>query len=268
MCMVISIASQKGGTGKTTTSVALSAGLAHKGKKVLLVDMDSQANSSKVLLRDYQKLTREQTIYNTILNRQPLPVHETYVPNLSIAPSHILLSNTDIELTTAKDHRESRLKTELDKVKDKYDYVFIDNPPALGWLTLNSFTASDQVLVVVSPGYFELDSLVQLGKTLEEVREYFNPTLRLIGYLFTMSEPTINAATSLQILRQTYTEKVLRTVIPRNTDIRDAHFNKTDIYSVSPRAKAALAYEKLIREVFLPDLPEVEGNTTAHEKAA
>src|SRR3954463_16042008 len=251
--MVISIASQKGGTGKTTTSVALSAGLAHKGKKVLLVDMDSQANSSKVLLRDYQKLTKDQTIYSTILNRQPLVVHNTYIPNLSIAPSHILLSNTDIELTTAKDHRESRLKTELDKIKDQYDFVFIDNPPALGWLTLNSFTASDQVMVVVSPGYFELDSLVQLGKTLEEVREYFNAELHLIGYLFTMSEPTINASTSLQILRQTYTEKVLRTVIPRNTDLRDAHFHKTDIYSFAPRAKASLAYDKLIREVFLPD---------------
>ena len=112
--------------------------------------------------------------------------------NLSLVPSHILLSNTDIELTTAKDHRESRLKTELDKIKQQYDYVFIDNPPALGWLTLNGFTASDGVLVVVSPGYFELDSLVQLGKTLDEVREYFNPGLALIGYLFTMSEPTIN----------------------------------------------------------------------------
>src|SRR5512135_3532866 len=223
--MVISVASQKGGTGKTSTSISLAAGLAHKGKHVLLIDIDSQANSSKVLLHDYPKVTKEQTIYATILTRSPLVIHQTHVPNLSLVPSHILLSNTDIELTTAKDHRESRLKTELDKVKDGYDYVFIDNPPALGWLTLNAFTASDQVLVVVSPGYFELDSLVQLGKTLDEVREYFNPGLELLGYLFTMSEPTINAATSLQILRQTYTQKVLRTVIPRNTDLRDAHFD-------------------------------------------
>src|SRR3954467_8407238 len=173
--MIISIASQKGGTGKTSTSISLAAGLAHKGKRVLLVDIDSQANSSKVLLRDYPRLSKDQTVYQTILNRAPLPVHTTYVPNLSIVPSHILLSNTDIELTTAKDHRESRLKTELDKIKDDYDFVFVDNPPALGWLTLNSFTASDQVMVVVSPGYFELDSLVQLGKTLEEVRESFTP---------------------------------------------------------------------------------------------
>src|SRR5512134_3548229 len=219
--MVISVASQKGGTGKTSTSISLAAGLAHKGKRVLLVDIDSQANSSKVLLHDYPEVTKEQTIYATISERQPLVIHKTYVPNLSIVPSHILLSNTDIELTTAKDHRESRLKAELDKVKARYDYIFVDNPPALGWLTLNSFTASDRVLVVVSPGYFELDSLVQLGKTLEEVREYFNPALELLGYLFTMSEPTINSATSLQILRQTYTQQVLRTVIPRNTDLRE-----------------------------------------------
>src|SRR5919199_1586591 len=129
--MIIAIASQKGGTGKTSTSISLSAGLAHKGKRVLLVDMDSQANSSKVLLPDYTKIPSEQTIYATILERKPLPVHQTSIKNL----------------------------------------------PALGWLTLNSFTASDKVLVVVSPGYFELDSLMQLSKTLAEVKEYYNPTL-------------------------------------------------------------------------------------------
>ena len=224
--MVISIASQKGGTGKTSTSISLAAGLARKGKKVLLIDIDSQANSSKVLLGHYPEISKEKTIYSTVLERKPLAVHPTHVPNLSIVPSHILLSNTDIELTTAKDHREARLKAKLDRIKADYDYVFIDNPPALGWLTLNAFTASDQVLVVVAPGYFELDSLVQLAKTLEEVREFFNPELRLLGYLFTMSEPTINTSVSLQVLRQTYTDQVLKTVIPRNTDLRDAHFQK------------------------------------------
>src|SRR3954464_7213516 len=222
--MVISIASQKGGTGKTSTSISLAAGLARKGKRVLLVDIDSQANSSKVLLPEYQKIPKEQTLYSTIIERQPLQIQSTTVANLDIVPSHILLSNTDVQLTTAKDHREARLKTQLDIIKDNYDYIFIDNPPALGWLTLNSFTASDQVIVVVSPGYFELDSLVQLSKTLEEVQEFFNPNLKLLGFLFTMSEPTINTSASLQILRQTYTDKVLKTVIPRNTDLKDAHF--------------------------------------------
>jgi chromosome partitioning protein len=155
--MVTSIASQKGGTGKTSTTISLSAGLAHKGKKVLLIDIDSHANSSKVLIRDYQKLAKAQTIYTTIIERRPLPIHTTHVTNLSI-----------------------------DKIKDQYDFIFIDKPPALGWLTLNSFTASDNVLVLVSPGYFELDSLAQLSKTLEEVREYFNPNLNLLGYLFTL----------------------------------------------------------------------------------
>src|SRR5512134_1759252 len=188
---------------------------------------------------------------------------------ISRSSPHIFwLSNTDIELTTAKDHRESRLKTELDKIKHQYDFIFIDNPPALGWLTLNGFTASDKVLVVVSPGYFELDSLVQLGKTLEEVREYFNPDLQLLGYLFTMSEPTINASTSLQVLRQTYTDKVLKTVIPRNTDLRDAHLKKMDIFSFNPRAKTAHAYNKLIREVFLLEEEPVEGNNQPYEEAA
>src|SRR5918999_477175 len=266
--MVISIASQKGGTGKTSTTISLSAGLAHKGKKVLLVDMDSQANSSKVLLRDYQKIPKEQTVYTTVIDRRPLPIHPTHVQNLSIVPSHILLSNTDYELTIAKDHREARLKSQLDQIKDQYEYIFVDNPPALGWLTLNSFTASDRVLVVVSPGYFELDSLVQLEKTLAEVREYYNPSLELLGYLFTMSEPTINSSASLQILRQTYTEKVLKTVIPRNTDLRDAHFQKLDIFSFNSRAKAALAYDKLIREIFLPSEDSQEGLSNDYEKTA
>ena len=266
--MIISIASQKGGTGKTSTTISLSAGLARKGKSVLLVDIDSQANSSKVLMHEYQKIAKEQTIYTTIIERRALPVHQTRIPNLSIVPSHILLSNTDIELTIAKDHREARLKTELDKIKKQYDYVFIDNPPALGWLTLNSFTASDKVLIVVSPGYFELDSLVQLGKTLEEVREYYNANLDLLGYLFTMSEPTINTSASLQVLRQTYTEKVLKTVIPRNTDIRDAHFQKQDIFSYNSRAKAALAYDKLIREIFLPSQESQEDSVNDYEKEA
>src|SRR5437016_6869742 len=210
--MIVSIASQKGGTGKTTTSISLAAGLARKGKKVLLVDIDSQANSSKVLLHHYPTIDKDQTIYRTILQRQPLSIHPTNVANLDIVPSHILLSNTDVELTTAIDHREERLKRELDKVKDRYEYVFIDCPPALSWLTVNAFTASDKVIIVVSPGYFELDSIVQLNKTIAEVQEYFNPSLQLAGMLFTMSDPTINTSNSLNILRQMYGTSLLETI--------------------------------------------------------
>ena len=249
--MIFSIASQKGGTGKTTTSISLSAGLARKGKTVLLIDIDSQANSSKVLLPHYQTITKDQTIYKTILERQPLPIHKTSIPTLDIVPSHILLSNTDVELTTAKDHREARLKRELDHIKDRYDFVFIDCPPALSWLTLNAFTASEQVIVVVSPGYFELDSIAQLNKTIAEVKEFFNPLLHMAGLLFTMSDPTINTSSSLSILRQMYGNALFTTIIPRNTDLRDAHFNKQDIFSFNPQAKGAAAYSKLIAELFM-----------------
>jgi chromosome partitioning protein len=249
--MVIAVATQKGGTGKTTTSISLAAGLARlHNKKVLLIDIDSQANSSKVLLPEYRHLTKDETIYTTLLARNPLPVLSSSVSGLDIIPSHILLSNADVELTTAKDHREARLQTYLGQIKDQYDFIFIDCPPALGWLTINAFTASDEILVVVEPGYFEIDSIVQLNKTLEEVREFYRPQLHLLGYLFTKADPTINSRTSLQILRQTYTDQVLKTVIPRNVDLKDASFNKQDIFDYNSKSKGALAYKKLIEELF------------------
>ncbi|MFD9978161.1 ParA family protein [Streptomyces sp. NPDC059017] len=249
--MVIAVASQKGGVGKTSSTISLAAGLARKGKRVLLIDIDSQANSSKVLLPNYPQIQKHQTVFTTILERNPLPRLPTSVPNLEIVPSHILLSTTDVELTTAIDHREERLKRELDMIKDEYDYVFIDCPPTLSWLTINAFTAAHKVIVVVSPGYFELDSIVQISKTIGEVCGWFNPLLELAGFLFTMSDPTVNSKTSLQLLRQTYTGSVLSTVIPRNTDLRDAHFQKRDIFSFNPKSPAALAYNKLIGELFL-----------------
>jgi len=248
--MVISIASQKGGTGKTTTSLSLAAGLARRHKKVLLIDIDSQANSSKVLLPHYQELRKEQTLYQTILESQPLIIHPTTVHNLSIVPAHILLADTDMALTTALDHREARLKRRLDEVKGLYDHVLIDCPPALSWLTINAFTASDGIIVTISPGYFELDSVVQISKSIKQVQDNFNPTLTLIGFLFTMSDSTVNSKTSLKLLRQAYPDSVLTTVIPRNTDMRDAHFNKQDIFAFSPQSRAAEAYNRLIDELF------------------
>jgi chromosome partitioning protein len=260
MGTVYSIASQKGGTGKTSTSISLAAGLARGGKKVLLIDIDSQANSSKVLIPDYEKLRKDDTLYVSILGvggegglreLKPLPIHQTAVSGLDLVPSHILLSQTDIELTTAIDHREARLKSQLDKVRDQYDFVLIDCPPALSWLTINAFNASDYIIVVISPGYFELNSTVQIGKTVKEVQQFFNPNLKLRGFLFTMSDPTINSKTSLKLLRQAYPEHVLTTIIPKNVDLKDASFNKQDIFAYSPQSRAAEAYQRLIEEVFL-----------------
>ena len=249
--MIIAIASQKGGVGKTTTSISLAAGIARRGKRTLLIDIDSQANSSKVLVPEYQSLKSEHTLYRTIIDRQPLAVHPSNVPNLDVVPAHILLSDTDIQLTLAKDHREARLKNQLDQIRDQYDHVVIDCPPALSWLTINALTAADAVIVVVSPGYFELDSIVQIGKTLEEVSDNYNPKLRLLGLLFTMSDPTNNSQISHKTLKMAYGEHLLRTVIPKNTDIRDAHLNQKDIFAYSPSSRSAEEYNHLIDELRL-----------------
>ena len=178
-------------------------------------------------------------------------IHPTHVHHLNIVAAHILLSSTDVELTVAKDHREARLKREVDTIKGSYDFIFIDCPPALGWLTLNALTASDKVIVVVSPGYFEVEAIDQIADTIRETKTDYNPKLELIGLLFTMTDQTINTSTSLSILKQMYPTILLPRHIPRNTDIRDAHYNHQDIFSFNPKAYAAIAYEKLIDELFL-----------------
>ncbi len=249
--MVIAIASQKGGVGKTSTALSLAAGAARKGRKVLLIDIDPQANSSKVLVNDFVSVRAEDTIYTTIIKRNPIPHLPTQVDGLFVSSSHILLSEASIALTIAKDHREARLRMQLDPIVSEFDHVIIDCPPSLDWLTLNAFTAASRIVVVTSPGFFELDSLVQLGKVVEEVREFYNPSLELFGFLFNLSDPTNSSRESLKILRQTYTDLVFKTVIPRNVDLRDASFNKKDIFAFNAKAKTAEAYKKLIDEMGL-----------------
>jgi chromosome partitioning protein len=251
MAQVYSIAIQKGGTGKTSTSISLAAGLAKRGKNVLLVDADAQANASKVLVPEYNDLPKEETIYITILERKPLPVRPSKVPNLDIVPSHILVSDTDMSLASAIDHREARLKIQLDKIKDKYDFVIIDCPPALNWQTINALTASDYIIAVVEPGGFELDSTIQFGRTVTRVQEEFNPNLTLKGFLFAKSDPTNNSRVCLSLLRRAYPEHVLKTVIPRNVDMREANTGNKDIFEYNPRSRAAEAYQRLIDEVFV-----------------
>ena len=248
--MITAIASSKGGTSKTSTAISLSAGLAKLGKRVLVCDLDSQADLSKVFIKDYLNLKKEQTIYTTILDRKPLPIHKTTLANLDVVPSHILLSSADMALATVRDHREQRLRDQLDKVASDYDHVILDLPPSLGWQSLNGLTASDNVLVTVSPGYFELNSILLLFQTTTEVKNFFNPDIELLGILFSMSDPTINSRSSLKLLRQTYPDDVCRTIIPRNVAMRDSQLHKTNIFDYAPNSKSALAYKKLIQELY------------------
>ena len=249
--MIYSSASQKGGVGKTSTSIAIAAVIAHKGKKVLLVDMDSQANSSKVLLHEYKTIRAEETVYRTIIKREPLAIYPSSISGLDIVPSHIFLAETDTSLASATDHREARLKRELDKVKGNYDTIILDCPPSLGWLTLNAFTASDQIIIVVEPGYFELDSITQIIRTIQTVQSEFNPNLVLRGILLNKSDQTLATTESVNLLQQMYSDLFLPIIIPRNTDIKNAHYQKEDIFTYNAKASAALAYEKLVQEVFL-----------------
>lgn len=255
MTMTISFATQKGGTGKTTTSISMASGLARQGNKVLFIDIDQQANASDILFPNYSEIETSQgsevkTIYRTIIDRGPLPIYQSKLENLDIVPSHILLSSADAVLSTAMDHKESRLKKELARVKRNYDYVIIDCPPALGWLTLNAFVASDKVIVVVSPGRFELTSIKQIGKTIELVQTDYEHNVDLWGFLFNRKEPTLTSKDSLLALRESFPGMVFKTVIPKNTEIEKAHLLGQDIFSYNATSPYAKAINSLISELF------------------
>jgi len=248
MGKVISVANQKGGVGKTTTTVNLATLLAKKGKKVLLIDTDPQGNATSGLgvtkeleLSVYDILVGDATFEET--------VQETAIKNLKVCPSNISLAGAEVELVSMMS-RERRLQEKLEIVKDKYDYILIDCPPSLGLITLNAFTASDSVLIPVQCEYFALEGLGQLLNTVNLVKKHLNKNLEIEGALLTMYDARTNLSNQVvKEVKKYFEDKVYKTVIPRNVRLSEAPSYGMPISIYDPRSKGAKAYEKFAREL-------------------
>ena len=258
MGKVISIVNQKGGVGKTTTSINLAAYLAHLGKKVLLVDLDPQSNATSGLGVDKNL---EQGVYEVLIGPQSFHdvAIETAHPGFFLAPSTGALAGANVEFVNL-DRREFRLLDSLQAVKDNYDYILIDNPPSLGLLTLNGLTAADQILIPVQAEYFALEGLGQLTETIDLIKENLKPELDVLGVVLTMYDSRYRLAND--VLRELYNyfpNKIFRSVIPRSVRLSEAPSHGKSILHYDPTSKAAKAYEKLAREfVFMASGEKLE----------
>ena len=248
MGKIISIANQKGGVGKTTTSINLSTILAKKGRKVLMIDADPQGNASSGVGVGREDI--ELSIYDVLINDTEIPdvVKKTNVKNLSLCPSNINLAGAEVELVSMMS-REQRLKEKLDEVKEDYDFIIIDCPPSLGLITLNAFTASDSVLIPVQCEYYALEGLGQLLNTINLVKKHLNKDIEIEGALLTMYDIRTNLSNQVvKEVKRYFNEKVYKTVIPRNVRLSEAPSYGMPISMYDPRSKGAKSYEKFVKE--------------------
>ena len=249
MGKVIAIANQKGGVGKTTTSINLSASLAAKGKKVLVIDMDPQGNTTSGFGVDKNEL--ENTVYELILGECTVEecLIKEVIENISIIPSNVNLAAAEIELIGV-DRKEFILKNEVDWVKDRYDFIIIDCPPSLSMLTVNAMTTANSVLVPIQCEYYALEGLSQLIHTVNLVRERLNPTLDIEGILFTMYDARTNLSTQVvENVKGHLTQHIYNTMIPRNIRLAEAPSYGMPINLYDPKSSGAESYMALADEV-------------------
>lgn len=249
MGKIIAVCNQKGGTGKTTSSINLAAYLAIAGKTVLLIDLDPQANAtsgSGINKHDVAKST-----YHILLEELEIKaiIQKTSISNFFIAPSNLDLTGAEVELVGSLG-REYRLKRALAKEKDNFDFIIIDSPPSLGLLTINALCAADSVLVPVQCEYYALEGVTQLSHTIELVKENLNPNLKVEGVLLTMADFRTNLTKEvIQEARNFFKEKVYATVIPRNVRLTEAPSFGKPIALYDKESIGARKYEELAKEV-------------------
>lgn len=249
MRRIIAIANQKGGVGKTTTSINLSSCIAAKGKKVLVVDIDPQGNTTSGY--GIEKNDLDNTIYELMLGDCSIEdcIIKDVIENISILPSNVNLAAAEIELIGV-DKKEYILKNEIDWVKDRYDYIIIDCPPSLSLLTVNAMTTADSVLVPIQCEYYALEGLSQLIHTVNLVKERLNPNLEMEGVVFTMYDSRTNlSAQVVENVKSHLNQKVYRTVIPRNIRLAEAPSYGQPINIYDPKSAGAESYLALAEEV-------------------
>ena len=250
MSKTLAIANQKGGVGKTTTAINLSACLAELGKKILVIDLDPQGNTTSGFGLD--KDSFEKTVYDLILNE--CSVKEAMYPvenieNLTIIPSNVNLAGAEIELLGIND-KEYILKNAIDYVREDYDYILIDCPPSLNMLTVNAMTTADSVLVPIQCEYYALEGISQLMHTIDLVHERLNDRLKIDGVVFTMYDARTNlAADVVENVKENLNAKVYQTIIPRNVRLAEAPSHGLPINLYDPKSTGAESYRNLAREI-------------------